>query len=301
MDAEVRSGQRGRRTRRSAVAVALVVLTLAGCAGSGGKDETTSGPGTTDPSAVDSGAATTTTEAATTTTGSTTTTSTSTTTTSTTTTTTIPVTAIEEPPGALQSGSKGKRTLALQQALKDQHYDPGEPDGRFGLKTTQSVWAFQALHGLPKDGVVGPELEAQILSRPAQGMLRPNLGPTHTEIDLTRQVLIVWRDGAPTLITHVSSGSQVPYCEETDQGRNCGNAVTPLGVYTFYRQVQGIRDAPLGKLYDPVYFTGGFAVHGSPSVPNHPASHGCVRIPMAISNYFQSLVNLGETVEVFRS
>ena len=285
-------------------ALAVSATILAGCAGSG--DKTTAsdaGPSTTaaptTSAALDAGS--TTTEAPT----STSTTSTTTTTTepgaTTTTTTAVPNAQIDEPAGPLKSGSKGKRTLAIQQALKDQHYDPGPVDGAFGLKTTQSVWAFQALHGLAKDGIVGPQTEAAILARTPQAMLRPALGPTHAEVDLTKQVLIVWTNGAPTLITHISSGSGIAYCEQTKQGRNCGDAVTPTGVFAFYRKVEGIRDAPLGKLYSPYYFHKGYAVHGSPSVPNHPASHGCVRIPMSISDYFQSLVSMGEKIEVFRS
>ena len=35
---------------------------------------------------------------------------------------------------------------------------------------------------------------------------------------------------------------------------------------------------------------GGIAVHGYPSVPTYNASHGCVRIPMHIADYFQGLV-----------
>ena len=201
----------------------------------------------------------------------------------------------------MQSGSVGTRSKAIQQALADQHYDPGAIDGRFGLKTTMAVWAWQALHGLPADGVVSPDLESLILARPGQEMMLPDLGPTHTEVDLSRQVLIVWRDGAPTLITHVSSGSQRHYCENTKVGRRCGDAVTPLGTYQFGRRVAGWREAALGKLYNPVYFNGGIAVHGAPSVPNHPASHGCVRIPMHIAEYFPALVNTGDTIEVFRS
>lgn len=300
MDANVRDGRRigGRQlaARRVVIGVVFGTLVLAACS-SGGVDKTSSGPGTTAVPAVTDGA-TSTTAATTTSTAPPTTTTTAP---PTTTTTTLPVTELVEPTGPLQSGSKGKRTLALQNALKAQHYDPGEPDGRFGLKTTLSIWAFQGLHGQPQSGVVSPELEALILANPAQAMLRPALGPTHTEVDLTRQVLIVWHDGQPRLITHVSSGSGHAYCEDTKVGRACGDALTPLGVFSFYRQIQGIREAALGKLYDPVYFTGGFAVHGSPSVPDHPASHGCVRIPMSISTYFQSLVTLGEKVEVFRS
>ncbi|MDP8987655.1 MAG: L,D-transpeptidase family protein, partial [Actinomycetota bacterium] len=55
----------------------------------------------------------------------------------------------------------------------------------------------------------------------------------------------------------------------------------------------------LGKLYNPVYFTGsGIAIHGSTSVPTYPASHGCVRIPMHIAEYFPSLVQKGDAVYV---
>lgn len=282
----------GSRRWVAVAGLGLAVLSgLTGCAGGDGGDGS-SDRSTTTPSSSSTTAPTITT---------TTIPPTTTTTIPPTTTTTIPPTELPEPAGPLQSGSVGTRTKAIQAALKDQRYDPGPPDGKFGLKTTQAVWAFQALHGLAKDGVVGPETEAQILARAPQAMLRPELGPTHTEIDLTRQILIVWRDGAPALITHVSSGSQVPYCETSELGRSCGSAVTPLGNFTWYRRVEGWRVAVLGKLYNPVYFTGGFAVHGAGSVPNHPASHGCVRIPMGIAEYFPSLVANGEPVAVFRS
>jgi lipoprotein-anchoring transpeptidase ErfK/SrfK len=278
-------------TRRIVASAALALaVAVSGCSTGGDDvtaDETTSStvaPPTTEATTSTTEATTTTTEAPTTTT---------------TTAPVDPTTVAEE--GVLKAGSVGTRTKAVQQALKEMGYDPGEPDGKFGTKTTQSVWAFQALHGLAKDGVVGPETEAAILARPAQQMLRPNLGPTHVEVDLTRQVMIVWRDNAPKLITHVSTGSEVAYCEQTDQGENCGDARTYEGVFQFGRRVEGWREAPLGKLYNPVYFDGGIAVHGASSVPDHPASHGCVRISMSIAEYFPTLVNTGDTIEVFRS
>ena len=36
-------------------------------------------------------------------------------------------------------------------------------------------------------------------------------------------------------------------------------------------------------LWYPLYFLRGFAIHGYPSVPAYPASHGCVRVPMWIA------------------
>ena len=207
--------------------------------------------------------------------------------------TTPPPPPIEE--GDLVAGVQGERTRALQDALVAQGYDPGEPDGRFGGKTTMAVWAFQALHGLPVDGVVTAEVEAAVAAASPQAMLRPDLGPTHTEVDLDRQVLLVWRDGQLRLITHVSTGTGESYCEDG----HCGVAVTPVGDYRFQRRIEGERKAPLGTLYDPVYFNGGIAVHGAPSVPAHPASHGCVRIPMHISSTFQGLVDDGDPISTF--
>ncbi len=188
----------------------------------------------------------------------------------------------------------GSRTLAVQRALVDQKYDPGPADGSFGLKTTQSVWAWQALHGLLRDGVVTSVMERSILARGVQPMLRPDLGPTHSEVDLGRQVLLVFRDGKAQLITHVSTGSGRHYC---DKG-SCGTAITGAGSFHFQRRVKGWRHAPLGLLYNPVYFNGGIAVHGAQSVPSYPASHGCVRIPMHIAEYFPGLVAKGDPIAV---
>jgi peptidoglycan hydrolase-like protein with peptidoglycan-binding domain len=283
-----------RRVAGPVVALIVTAAVLLGACGGSGSEGDSAEPVTTQPTT--SLPATTVPATQPTTTAPTTTTTTTSTTTTTTTAPPRPEDLVE-PAGPLQSGSEGRRTKALQESLKAQGYDPGKPDGQYGLKTTMAVWAWQALHGQAKDGVVTPQLEAMILARPAQPMLRPAMGPTHTEVDLTRQVILVWKDGRLALVSHVSTGSQVPYCENG----HCGNAVTPVGTYDYNRRVEGWRNGPLGKLYNPVYFVGGIAVHGAPSVPNRPASHGCVRIPMHIAEYFPTLVANGDPVETFRS
>ena len=298
MSKEVRSARRpqhscGRDTVRRVTGplVALVVALSLVAAACGGSDGDGGSSATTTSSTAPTTAST---SEPSTTVATTTTTTEPSTTTSTTTTTTAPPPPPTDP---LQAGSKGERTKALQIALKAQGYDPGEADGELGTKTTMAIWAWQALHGVPADGIVTPQLEQMILAKPAQAMLRPELGPTHTEVDLTRQVILVWRDEELALVSHVSTGSQVPYCEDG----HCGNAVTPVGSYRFGRRISGWRNAPLGRLYNPVYFVGGIAVHGAPSVPNRPASHGCVRIPMHIAEYFPSLVENGDPIETFRT
>ncbi len=224
-------------------------------------------------------------------------------TTSTTTSTTTTTVVAGQPPGLsreagnLAPGVRGIRTRLLQRRLRELKFDPGSPDGDFGTKTAMAVWAFQALNGLARDGVVTPELEQRIHAAGPQPMLRPDLGPTHSEVDLDRQVLLVFEGGALELVTHVSTGSGRPYCENG----HCGDAVTPTGDYRYQRRIPGWRTSPLGKLFNPIYFTGGIAVHGAPSVPGYPASHGCVRIPMHIAGYFPDLVANGEPISVFRA
>src|SRR5205823_1166524 len=83
----------------------------------------------------------------------------------------------------------------------------------------------------------------------------------HLEIDKGHQVLYVVRGGQIALIVPVSTAG-IP------------GHFTPEGRFAIYRKVVGFDPSPLGTLYDPMYFTGGYAVHGNPSVPPYPASHG---------------------------
>jgi putative chitinase len=55
----------------------------------------------------------------------------------------------------LVRGSEGERVKALQQALKDRGFDPGEVDGDFGSGTEAAVLAFQKSEDLLPDGKAG--------------------------------------------------------------------------------------------------------------------------------------------------
>ena len=52
-------------------------------------------------------------------------------------------------------------------------------------------------------------------------------------------------------------------------------------------------------MWNPVYFNFGVAIHGAMEVPPYPASHGCVRIPIFISEYFPAMVKYNDRVYVF--
>lgn len=200
------------------------------------------------------------------------------------------------PDGGLRGGSAGPAVAALEARLTELHYDPGPVDGQFDGATTFAVYAFEKVLGMEPTGEVDALLWAALRHGADPEPLLREGGDRRVEIDLPRQLLFVYDGGALRLIAHTSTGSGGRYCND---GR-CGVAVTPAGAHRFLWRVNGWRTSRLGRLYNPVYFTTyGIAVHGFHNVPTHPASHGCVRLPMHVAEYFPSLVSRGDPVYVF--
>ena len=192
----------------------------------------------------------------------------------------------------LSLGAVGAGVENLQRRLLALGYW-GPVDGRFGSLTTQQVYAFQKVNGLPRDGVLdGAEMD--VLERAGRTIPRGNAGGLAVEVDKTRQVLFVIRDGQVEWVFNTSTGNNRPY------GRGAV-AVTPEGRFTFSRQINGLRISALGALFRPKYFTGGYAIHGSPSVPPFPASHGCVRLTNAAINFIwdDNVIPLGTPLWVY--
>lgn len=192
-----------------------------------------------------------------------------------TTTTTVPA------DGRLLPGMQGEPVRALQQRLVALHYDPGPVDGRYRGGLTSAVMAFQKVAGMPRNGRATVDVLAAVAAAADPAPLLADGGPTRIEVDFKRQVLFFYKDGVLQRIIPVSTGNGKRYCEDGI----CGVAVTPSGSFRIERRIKGKRKSYLGLLYDPLYFYGGFAIHGSPSVPGYPASHGCVRIPMHVSRW----------------
>lgn len=212
----------------------------------------------------------------------------------------------------LSFGMNDGKVAMLQTQLKALGFDPGEPDGVFGEATIRAVWAFEKLvlgtRRQETTGIVTPAtwdvMAAGIEVRP----LRAGEHGTHVEVYLPEQVAVLFDGDRAALITHVSTGEGVEWCDEVlidnEDGTQttkgiCGRSITPGGVFHFERKVDGWRNAALGRLYNPVYFNYGLAIHGSSNVPDRPASHGCVRIPMHIAEYFPDRVSIGDTIYIF--
>ena len=224
----------------------------------------------------------------------------------------------------ISKGNVGDDVKQVQQRLADLGFAPGPIDGVFGSGTQQAVWAYEKLVlKTPREQAKGRVTDAmwQVMQdRITIPPRRPTgAGSTHMEIYVPEQVAIVFKDDLPELIAHISTGVQNPdgtpakWCDTLtyDTGPNgdpldtpvtkqeCADAKTPGGIFRFTRRYTGKRTGPLGGMMNPVYFNYGIAVHGAQNVPNHPASHGCIRIPESIADYFPTLVHLGDRVFVW--
>lgn len=217
----------------------------------------------------------------------------------------------------LTKGMAGDDVSGVQQRLTDLGFRPGPVDGYFGDETRRAVWAYEKLVlEVPSDepqGAVTPPMWDAMQDPFVIQPRRPDSTPNHTEIYLPEQVVAVFHGDQAVFVTHMSSGDNSDWCEEVTISPGeynnpgdeplvrgeCGRSFTPGGVYHFNRRVEGVRQSSLGGMWDPVYFNYGIAVHGALNVPLHPASHGCIRIPLPLSPTFQELTANGDQVFVF--
>lgn len=181
-----------------------------------------------------------------------------------------------------------------EQLLAELGYWTGPIDGTWDAGTRHAVIALQKVAGLPRTGSLSDAVLGALRAR-----LRPEpreAGYPHVEVDLGRQILFVVDDaGAVSHVLPISSGSGRLYAENGVVGR----AFTPRGRFVIERKIAGWRRSPLGLLYYPNYFHKGWAIHGNPSVPVTPASHGCIRIPMFAAVEFGELAPVGMVVLVY--
>jgi len=223
------------------------------------------------------------------------------------TTTTLPANVVIVGPATVPIAAVGKNngsdTYALQERLNTLGFWAGDPDGQYGFATLQAVMAFQKYLGLPATGKVdtGTANYLTFFVEKAHGMADSG---TLVEVDKAKQLLFIVVDGQTLYTFNTSTGSGIPY-EATNKNDPTkiekGDATTPSGLYKVTRQrPEGWWEGDLGKIYRPKYFVGGIAIHGMTSVPNYPASHGCVRLSTQAMDFvwFTELVPIGTPVWV---
>jgi hypothetical protein len=198
-------------------------------------------------------------------------------------------------PPARVHGPFGSTVADLQRRLNALGYWV-PVDGAYGALTTQAVYALEKAAGLPRRGTVGPA-ERAALEDGVQPTPRTGFGYV-VELDKTRQLLMVVLDGTPLFTFNTSTGTGAVYYS----GGQRAVAYTPEGRFAVYRTVNGLDISPLGELWRPRYFTGGYAIHGSNSIPPYPASHGCARLSNAATDFIWAagLMPIGTPVWVYR-
>ncbi len=175
--------------------------------------------------------------------------------------------------------------VQVEQKLAALKYDVGPADGNIDAQAQSAIMAFQKVSHLPRTGELTNEVASQIMAtNSTPGPLAPNGEPHRVEVSLANQVLFLYQGGTLTKILPVATGTSA--------------TPTPTGTFRFYRSDLGWHTSRLGRLHNAQYFVGGYAIHGSMSVPAEPASHGCIRIPMTASEWFPLQVSKGMQVVV---
>ena len=183
---------------------------------------------------------------------------------------------------------------AAEDRLAEMGYGTGRIDGVTDNVTRNALVAFQKWEGRKVTGRMSREDFDAIMS--ASAPQPKESGYKHVEVDLDRQVLLLTNDnGVVDRVLPISSGSGKRYNEKGIRDL----AYTPRGRFRVYNKLSGWKRSPLGLLYYPNYFSGGLAIHGNPSVPHEPQSHGCIRIPMSAAVEMSRLLPVGTIVLIY--
>ncbi|MFN0026461.1 MAG: L,D-transpeptidase family protein [Acidimicrobiales bacterium] len=187
----------------------------------------------------------------------------------------------------VEVGSSDPAVLVLEQRLTDLGYRPGDIDESFSETTWSAVLAFQKAELLERtggmDGATWARLAAPQAWRPSPSVTYPRV-----EVDLERQVVLVLFSPTDVVTLNTSTGGGYLYANSWG---GWSYAETPVGNYQVYYTHDGTEYVPLGTLYRPLYFYEGYAIHGSPYVPEYPDSHGCVRLSNDDQDWLFDLVN----------
>lgn len=181
-------------------------------------------------------------------------------------------------------GADGVRVLLLQRGLRKLGFPaPAPATGAFDEATGRAVNAFRKTNDLGRSSHASPEVYSLLLrGRGAFKVRHPRAG-RHVEFDWSRQVLVLAEGARVHRVYHSSSGAPA--------------TPTVFGRFEFYRKDPGTN--AIGMVHSS-YFIRGYAVHGYHSVPNHPASHGCLRIPIPDAWHVFNWIDLGDPIFVYR-
>jgi hypothetical protein len=182
---------------------------------------------------------------------------------------------------ALHQGQCGDVVLGFKKAMRKLGYIANS--GRcFGAKTARGVLAYRKVNGMTRSMRAGKGLVKRAFAgRGGYRVRHPGAG-RHVEAPLGKQVLVFANGDKPYAIYPISSGKS--------------STPTVTGHFEFIRTEPGYNSH---GMYYSFYFYGGYAVHGYESVPDYPASHGCIRTFIADQPEIYNRIQFGEDIFVF--
>lgn len=182
---------------------------------------------------------------------------------------------------ALRRGQCGDVVVGFKKAMRKMGYIAN--DGRcFGGKTARGVLAYRKVNDMARSMRAGAGLVKKAFSGKGGYNVRYPKAGEHVEAPLSKQVLVFVKDGKPFAIYPISSGKS--------------STPTVTGHFEFIRTEPGYNSH---GMYYSWYFYGGYAVHGYNSVPDYPASHGCLRTFISDQPEIYNRIFYGEDIWIW--
>lgn len=182
---------------------------------------------------------------------------------------------------ALHRGQCGDVVVGFKKAMRKMGYIANS--GRcYGGKTGRGVLAYRKVNDMNRSMRAGAGLVKKVFSGEGGYTVRHPGAGEHVEAPLSKQVLVFAKDGKAFAIYPISSGKY--------------STPTVTGHFEFIRQEPGYNSH---GMYYSFYFYGGYAVHGYNSVPDYPASHGCLRTFIADQPEIYNRIFFGEDIWIW--
>ncbi|MDQ3609096.1 MAG: L,D-transpeptidase family protein [Actinomycetota bacterium] len=186
-------------------------------------------------------------------------------------------------PTRLRRGARGPSVSVVQKHLRELGYVTGRR-GVHDARTARAVLAFRKVTRMARTTSANRPMLNRLAAGHGRFRVRRKEHGRHVEADLSRQVVaLIGADGDVERIYPTSSGAP--------------STPTIVGSFRVYRKQSGTNS--LGMVHS-VYFIRGYALHGFRSVPTHPASHGCLRLPIPDARSVYDWMRMGTRVDVYR-
>ena len=195
----------------------------------------------------------------------------------------------------LGPGDSGPAVVLLQTVLTDARFYRGPISGEFDRATEYAALGFHKAAELPRTYDWNYRDWHRVERFTPAPPARPG-EPDRVEVDITRQILTLILDGEVAGIVPVSTGNGAAYLNGRGQ---LVYSRTPRGDFKLTHHASGWQCSYIGCIYYPWFFTPSYAIHGYPSVPEYPASHGCVRVPTWESIWLDARLFVGMPMHVW--